>query len=169
MTSSIPLDELAEARGDLECLLVEVLGTVFAEEAYPTGPEPFAGEDGVPSVAVSRLEIHEPDDSYTVIEVRLALAAARALAERMFQVTAPDEDDVLDAVGELGNIAAGNVKSLLRHTSRLSLPSARLVPAGDHSDSAVAVAAIVEGHRVQLEVFSADGSGGTLWPGVHAG
>lgn len=164
------LDELDDARGDLECLLVEVLGTVFAEEAYPVDPEPFPGEDGVPAVAVSRLEIHEPtDDGYTVVEVRLALAAARALAERMFQVTVPDEDDVLDAVGELGNIAAGNVKSLLRHTSRLSLPSARLVPAGDHSGAAVTVAAIVEGHRVQLEVFPADGSDGALWPGTHAG
>jgi hypothetical protein len=105
-----------------------------------------------------------------VIEVRLALAAARALAERMFQVAAPDSDDLLDAVGELGNIAAGNVKSLLRHTSRLSLPSARLVPADDPSSPAVTVAAIVEGHCVQLGVFPAESSDGALWPGEqHAG
>lgn len=167
---SMELSELEEARGDLEDLLVEVLGTVFADEAYPVDPEPFTGAAGEPAVAVSRLEIHEPsDDGYTVVEVRLALAAAQALAERMFQVATPDEDDVLDAVGELGNIAAGNVKSLLRHTSRLSLPSARLVPADDPGEPAVTVAAIVEGHCVHLGIFPSDSSDGALWPGTDAG
>jgi hypothetical protein len=163
---SAVLSELEEARPDLEDLLVEVLGTVFADEAYAVDPEPFPGDGTEPSVAVSRLEIHDPgDETYTVIEVRLGLDSAVALASRMFQLADPEGDDLLDAVGELGNIAAGNVKSLLRQTSQLSLPSARLAPSTAGVAEAVRVAAMVQGHLVQLGVFPADKTEGVLWPG----
>jgi hypothetical protein len=162
------LDELEEARPDLEDILVEVLSTVFADEAYAVEPAPFPGAVEDLSTAVSRLEIHDPgDDSYTVIEVRLGVEAAQALASRMLQLGSPGSDDLLDAVGELGNIAAGNVKSLLRQTTRLSLPSARLERSdSDDQVSMVKVAAMVQGHLVQLGVIPADKSDGALWPGT---
>jgi hypothetical protein len=161
------LGELEDARGDLEDILVEILGTVFAEEAFPVEPQDVADQAGDPA-AVSRLEIHDPgDDTYTVVEVRLGLEAARALAFRMLQLVDPGQDDLLDAVGELGNIAAGNVKSLLRQTTRLSLPSARLERSdSDDQVSMVKVAAMVQGHLVQLGVIPADKSDGALWPGT---
>jgi hypothetical protein len=165
------LGELEDARGDLEDILVEILGTVFAEEAFPVEPQDVADQAGDPA-AVSRLEIHDPgDDTYTVVEVRLGLEAARALAFRMLQLVDPGQDDLLDAVGELGNIAAGNVKSLLRHASRLSLPSAALTVPGERDlmlHDMVRVAAAVQGHVVQLGVIPADTSDGALWPGSRS-
>lgn len=161
------LDELEDARPDLEDILVEVLGTVFADEAYAVEPQPFPGAVEELSTAVSRLEIHDSgEDTYTVVEVRLGVEAAQALASRMLQLASPGPDDLLDAVGELGNIAAGNVKSLIRQTTRLSLPSARLEPSNsDDQVSMVKVAAMVQGHLVQLGVIPADRSDGALWPG----
>lgn len=162
------IDEFEEAREDLEALLIEVLGSVFGEEAMsvwdqrlPPGP-----------VVSSRLAIHdEVDDTYTLVEVRTSAIVARVLASRMLLTADPGPDDLLDAVGELGNIAGGNVKSLLRHSCRLSLPLARvaeLVP--DAADAAgVTVRAAVLGQVVELTVHSADDIEGLTWPGVAGG
>jgi hypothetical protein len=80
----------------------------------------------------------------------------------------PGPDDLLDAVGELGNIAGGNVKSLLRHSCRLSLPMAEVTENRDSSAAAsgVTVRASVLGQVVELSVDVALDVAGLYWPGA---
>lgn len=158
------IDEFEAAREDLEALLIEVLGAVAGEEAMP------ACDDTLPPgpVVWSRLAIHdEEDDSYTMVSVRTSSIVARVLASRMLLTPDPGPDDLLDAVGELGNIAGGNVKSLLRHSCRLSLPTAEVSEGSEaHPDSGgVTVRASVLGQVVELTVNVADDVSTLYWPG----
>jgi chemotaxis protein CheX len=58
------------------------------------------------------------------IFVRCPLALASLLTAAMFQGDEePDLDDVCDALGELTNMVAGNVKALLPQPSVISLPT----------------------------------------------
>ncbi|MBI4944696.1 MAG: chemotaxis protein CheX [Actinobacteria bacterium] len=157
------IDEFEEAREDLEALLIEVLGSVFSEEAMPVW------DDALPPgpIVSSRLAIHdEVDDSYTMVEVRTSAIVARVLASRMLLTADPGPDDLLDAVGELGNIAGGNVKSLLRHSCRLSLPLAEMTDDATPADvDGVTVRAAVLGQVVELTVHLAGDIEGLTWPG----
>jgi chemotaxis protein CheX len=162
------IEEFEEARDDLEALLTEVLGTVVGEEAVPVWDE---GLPPGPVVAV-KLGIHdEVDDSFTMIHVRTSAIVARVLASRMLTTADPGPDDLLDAVGELGNIVGGNVKSLLRHSCRLSLPSAEMVEHEDahRSPVGVTVRAAVLGQVVELTLDVPDDVAGLYWPGGTAG
>jgi CheY-specific phosphatase CheX len=102
-----------------------------------------------------------------MVSVRTSSIVARVLASRMLLTPDPGPDDLLDAVGELGNIAGGNVKSLLRHSCRLSLPTAEVTEGADpHSDgSGVTVRASVLGQVVELTVDVAGDVSGLYWPG----
>jgi chemotaxis protein CheX len=158
------VDEFEAAREDLEGLLNEVLGAVLSEEAVPVWdePAPFG------PVVRAELAIHdEVDDSYTIVELRVGTVMARVLAARMIGLPDPGPDDLLDAVGELGNIVGGNVKSLLRHSCRLSLPSAEIAEgqAEPHPD-AVVVRSAVLGQVVELSVRAAGDHDGKFWPGA---
>jgi chemotaxis protein CheX len=158
------IDEFEAAREDLEALLIEVLGTVAGEEAMPVW------DQGLPPgpVVSSRLAIHdEEDDSYTMVSIRTSSIVARVLASRMLLTPDPGPDDLLDAVGELGNIAGGNVKSLLRHSCRLSLPTAEVTesPQDDAGHGGVTVRAAVLGQVVELSVDVAGDVADLYWPG----
>ncbi|MDQ1289693.1 MAG: chemotaxis protein CheX [Actinomycetota bacterium] len=156
------IDEFEAAREDLEALLIEVLGAVAGEEALPVWDE------GLPSgpIVWSRLAIHdEEDDSFTMVSVRTSSIVARVLASRMLLTPDPGPDDLLDAVGELGNIAGGNVKSLLRHSCRLSLPAAEVTEDAKPTETGVTVRAAVLGQVVELTVDVAGDVSGLYWPG----
>src|SRR5207302_719034 len=93
------------------------------------------------------------------VHVRVSPVLARLLAARMFACDEPVSEDLLDAVGELGNIAGGNVKSLLfssDSTARLSLPSAVLgglatpPPALGDGPAPAMIRALVLGEPVEL-------------------
>lgn len=160
------IDEFEAAREDLEALLIEVLGAVAGEEAMPVWDE----DDVLPPgpVVCSRLAIHdEDDDSYTMVSVRTSAIVARVLASRMLLTPDPGPDDLLDAIGELGNIAGGNVKSLLRHSCRLSLPTAEIIegPEAHLDPGGVTVRASVLGQVVELTVDVAGDVTGLYWPG----
>src|ERR1019366_6717354 len=61
------------------------------------------------------------------IMVRCPIALATTLTTAMFQAdNAPGFDDVRDALGELTNMVAGNVKALLPSPRNLSLPAVAL-------------------------------------------
>lgn len=158
------IDEFEAAREDLEALLIEVLGTVAGEEAMPAW-----GEAMVAGPVVScRLAIHDEDDnSFTMVSIRTTPIIARLLASRMLLTPDPGPDDMLDAVGELGNITGGNVKSLLRHSCRLSLPTAESADydGNDSAEAGVTVRALVLGQVVELAVDIADDVEGLYWPG----
>lgn len=158
------IDEFEAAREDLEALLIEVLGAVAGEEAMPVW-----GESLPPGPVVwSKLAIHdEEEDSYTMVSIRTSSIVARVLASRMLLTPDPGPDDLLDAVGELGNIAGGNVKSLLRHSCRLSLPTAEVAEGVERLDDhgGVTVRASVLGQVVELTVDVAGDVSGLYWPG----
>lgn len=159
------IDEFEAAREDLEALLIEVLGAVAGEEAMPVWDEHLPAGP----IVAARLAIHdEDDDSYTMVSVRTSAIVARVLASRMLLTPDPGPDDLLDAVGELGNIAGGNVKSLLRHSCRLSLPMAELTASDGGTDdgSGVTVRACVLGQVVELTVDASDDVAGLYWPGA---
>jgi Chemotaxis phosphatase CheX len=160
------IDEFEAAREDLEALLIEVLGTVAGEEAMPVWDETLPAGP----IVSSRLAIHdEDDDSYTMVSIRTSSIVARVLASRMLLTPDPGPDDLLDAVGELGNIAGGNVKSLLRHSCRLSLPTAEVTEHDGHAvdPGGVTVRASVLGQVVELTVDVAVDVSGLYWPGSH--
>ena len=48
---------------------------------------------------------------------------ATALAGELFRSDTPTPDEVSDAIGELTNMLAGNIKALLAEPSRISLPT----------------------------------------------
>lgn len=160
------IDEFEASRADLEALLSEVLGAVAGEEAIPAGDE--ASPPG--PVVASRLAIHdEVDDSYIMISMWTSSIVARVLASRMLHAPDPGPDDLLDAVGELCNITGGNVKSLLRHSCRLSLPFAEMTDGqGPRPDlGGVTVRATVFGQVVELSVEAIDDVTGLYWPGAQ--
>jgi hypothetical protein len=159
----IDQSDLESAVPDLEALLVEMIASVLGEQAE-------ASTDTLPdaiSLAVSRLAIYNPTDgSFLGIEVRAESGLVTTLAGSLLGVPEPAPDDMLDVIAELGNIAAGNVKSLLCHNGHLSLPSAKL--AFEHAmnpHGTIRVAASLWGSVVELAVMpmiSADP--GTRWP-----
>jgi Chemotaxis phosphatase CheX len=158
------VDEFEEAREDLEALLVECLATVLHEEAgiawgveLPPGPTFSA-----------RLAIHDAEDhTYTEVVVSTSATVARLFAARMMAVAEPSTDDMLDAICELGNITGGNVKSLLRHACRLSLPTAEVteMPVPRGAGPGVTVQAMVLGQLVELTVGGDAEIDGLCWPG----
>ncbi len=169
-------EELHDAREDLAGMLTEVLTSVFAEEAtVDVAPLP----DG--RHATARLAVlDELDGSHLGVEVRTGAALARVLAWRMFTAGEPTREDLLDAVGELGNIAAGNVKSLLFSSARLSLPlpavtddeqpsSAEGGPGdGAAPPGAVTITATVLGQVVELVLDPDPDLDGLHWPPTGA-
>ena len=154
---------LERALPDLEILLVEMVAMVLGETATPTAvPLP-----DVP-LAMARLIIQdEADDTYLGVEIRVESGLARMLASSLLGEPDPGEADVLDVIAELGNIAAGNVKSLLTENGRLSLPAPTMVlapppvPAGT-----VRAVANLLGHILELVVMPVPGADvATRWPG----
>jgi len=56
--------------------------------------------------------------------MKCPMALAETLTAQMFQAeSAPDLDEVRDALGELANMVGGNVKALLPAPSQISLPA----------------------------------------------
>jgi hypothetical protein len=140
------LPDLESALPDFETLLVDMISMVLGEKATPADtPLP-----GVP-LAISRLLIHDStDDFYLAVEMRVEGSLATTLTASLLGVDDPAPDDVLDVIAELGNIAAGNVKTLLCNHARLSLPSstisalAPLDPPGSVRAGAILLDCVIE-------------------------
>lgn len=92
----------------------------------------------------SRVAIH--GDATGSVVVRCDRASATALARRLFDLpedAMPDDDDIVDALGELANIVGGNVKSLSLGQSSLTLPSVGSSADVEHGDVLVCAAEVV--------------------------
>jgi hypothetical protein len=157
--------ELDDVLYELDSILTDVLSAVLAEQAFPTQNQLPPGP-----LAVARLAIHDwAEDGYAVVEVRAGVSLARAIAARMMSVTRPAPDDIVDAVAELGNIAGGNVKTLLCHHARLSLPNSEITEhppqaASQHGEGGSFVRAMVLGQVAQLAVQPDAAIDGLIWP-----
>jgi hypothetical protein len=155
------LPDLESAQPGLQTLLVEMISMVLGEEATATA-------DRLPAVplAISRLIIHDTeDDFYLGVEMRAEESLATMLTASLLAVEVPKPDDVLDVIAELGNIAAGNVKTLFCTTARLSLPHSVVsaqIP-GDPPGTVRAGATLLD-HIIELVVMPASGAdGSTRW------
>jgi chemotaxis protein CheX len=81
-----------------------------------------AGEPGAESSVTSCVQID--GDWHGALVLKCPMALAQTLTAQMFQTeSAPDLDDVRDALGELANMVGGNVKALLPAPSQISLPA----------------------------------------------
>ena len=164
---------LEREREDLEGLFADVVVAVFGEEAeaVTTADATEAGLDGG---AAALLGIHDQrDDTYLGVHVRVSPVLAQRLAARMMAPAEPTPDDLLDAVGELGNIAGGHVKSLLFTSARLSLPSAALdatglTPAREGAAEPTVIRASVLGEPAELALVPHVDGDGLLWPPAEA-
>jgi chemotaxis protein CheX len=108
--------------------------------------------------------VHISGDWAGSVVVECPAAFARLVAASMFG-SGPDEvaeDEVVDVVGELANMAGGNVKALLEGDAQLSLPTVvrgsdfRVVVPGTHLSRSLAYEC--EGHTFEVRVLSKDGS-----------
>ena len=157
--------ELNVMRVDLDSILTDILSSVLAEDAIPTRHQLPPGP-----LAVARLAIHDQvEDGYAVVEVRAGVSLARVIAARMMAVASPFPDDIIDAVAELGNIAGGNVKTLLCRHARLSLPTSEITEQAPYAEpesgeGGAYVRAIVLGHVAQLAVQPDAAVDGLIWP-----
>jgi Chemotaxis phosphatase CheX len=167
MTSRTLDGSLEKELEDLESLFADVLVSVLGEEAdVVPGAEPDAVTDG----AAALLAIHdESDDTYLGVHLRVSAELARRLAVRMFACAEPTREELLDAVGEFGNIAGGNLKTLLFTAARLSLPSATLdevglPPAREGAAAPTVLRARVLGEPAELALVPHVEAGGLAWP-----
>ena len=170
MTSSRALDSsLQRELEDLESLFAEVLAAVFGEEAevVAAGIDPDADVVGG---AAALLAVHdESDDTYLGVHVRVSSGLAARLAVRMLACAEPTREDLLEAVGEFGSIAAGHVRTLLFPAARLSLPSATfdevgLPPAEEGAETPTVLRARVLGELAELALVPHVEVGGLAWP-----
>jgi hypothetical protein len=160
--------KLAMAAPHLEMLLGELIGAVLGEESFPVRDDRRAGAP----MAVSHLVVHDlADDSYLAVEVRAGVDLVSGLAAKLLGIPDPPPDDMLDVIAELGNIAAGNVKTLLCQNGRLSLPaSALLTNRSEDPAGTVRAAAELLGQVLELVVMPLDRADLTVaearWPGA---
>jgi Chemotaxis phosphatase CheX len=169
--------DLEEVRPDLETLLGDVLRSVLEEESevLPEGVDlPPSDDESPPAVALLAIA-DDADGSRLGVRVVVPGRLAHTLAARMFGTDEPETADLLDAVGELGNIAGGNVKALLfgaAGSARLSLPSAVLgavvaptaVPA--EAPAPMSVRAFVLDDVAELTLIPQMSGEDLMWPPV---
>ena len=103
-------------------LLVDVVKSVWSTSlglTVESGPDPLPTSDNVFGARIADLGATE--DS---LLLECSMPMAEAAAARMFQLGLEDleEADLLDAVGELANILAGNVRDLFPEWTRLGTP-----------------------------------------------
>jgi chemotaxis protein CheX len=107
--------------GDIEAIIGMIWESLFdlpLERVHDTQP------DGAP-VVTGFVSIEGAWNG--AVMVRCPTALATTLTSAMFQAgSAPSFDDVSDALGELTNMIAGNVKALLPSPCNLSLPAVAL-------------------------------------------
>ncbi|MFI7586945.1 chemotaxis protein CheX [Spongisporangium articulatum] len=163
MTVLTDLSEWEGLETDLEAILTDVLSSILGEEVLPAWEPAPPGEQ-----ALTRLAIHDlRGDGYVEIEILVPMALAKVVAARMLGVAQPLDDDIVDAVAELGNIAGGNVKSVLFEHSRLSLPLPRFELSGGETDrhpEGLVARAAVNGLVAELAVYPVAAALGLQWP-----
>jgi hypothetical protein len=162
--------DLKEEGLQLDALLGEMGASVLGEQSRPVvdGRRPTA------PMVFSRLIIHDRvADWHLAVEIRAAVDLVSVLAAKLLGLPDPAPDDVLDVIAELGNIAAGNVKTLLCTNGRLSLPVSALLtsPATDVNGSVRADAEVL-GQVLELAVMPLTRTDSTIsgarWPGSPA-
>lgn len=91
--------------------------------------------------------------------LRCSETFARRAAAQMLGME-PDSDEVAqDALSELSNVMAGNVKGTLRADCALTTPTVTTTPGDAETGPSVSVALACGSHRVDLTLFLTSGAG----------
>lgn len=103
---------------DLEAIATTIWDTLFDFPLERSDASRPGGESTVTSV------VHIDGAWHGAVLLQCAMALAATVTSAMFQTGAePRTDDVADALGELANMIAGNVKALLPEPCGISLPA----------------------------------------------
>ena len=111
---------LALVDDDLAGLAGAIWYSILGQDADPS----YATADDLDSQRTVTACVHISGGWHGSVSMVLPSGLALQVASVMFDVPAGDLDpaEVLDAVGELANIAGGNVKGLIEEPCELSLP-----------------------------------------------
>jgi CheY-specific phosphatase CheX len=146
---------------DIKDIAMTIWATLFElpledGDAAPLGPE---------STVTSCVQIDGAWHGAVVLQCPLTLA--RTLTAAMFQAdTAPELDEIHDALGELANMLGGNVKALLPGPSRISLPAVAV--GSDYHLSVVGTDAVTslsfacDGHPLRITLLQQSGQADPL-------
>jgi hypothetical protein len=154
---------------DLESLLAEMCTSVLGEESMPIADSRRLSAP----IGISRLVVHDvAADWYLAVEVRACVDLVSALATKLLGVADPAPDDLLDVIAEFGNIAAGNVKTLLCTHGQLSLPASALLTTMPHEPvDSVRAAVDLLGQVLELTLIpltrTAAAVSDARWPGAR--
>ncbi len=139
------------------CQLVgEVWTSFLGDEIYPVDEAAESSTEVISSVSITGAW-----NGHLLLS--LTTVGAAAVAQAMFETDAPSPEELADAVGELGNIIAGNVKSTLPEPSALSLPQVAFDAHAVSLPSArerLRAAMGWSGHVVVVSLWEAVGSAG---------
>jgi chemotaxis protein CheX len=113
---------------DLADGIAAVVESVFAELLDLPAARPTASPSGA-SGPVLRASVRISGAWQGVVVVDCPEELARRTAAAMWGGQPQDQTQIADAIGELANMIAGNVKVLLPGPSRLSLPAVADAPA----------------------------------------
>ncbi len=108
--------------------------------------------DGRPRL-VGRVEITGQWEGAVTIDCDAELAARIAAAMFGMEDGGAEPDEIRDALGELANMAGGNIKSLLPAPSQLSLPTVSDHAGEAAADAVHAVSFDVDGMRITLSLM----------------
>lgn len=108
------------ADGDLADLTGAIWSSIVGREADRS----MLGVDALDALPTVTACVHISGGWHGSVSIALPSDLARQVASLMFDAPADElaADEVLDAVGELANIAGGNVKGLIEEPCTLSLP-----------------------------------------------
>ena len=129
---------------DMNSLITDIWSALFGSAIMPAPVTPFDGR-------VIAATVNLRGDVDTTVLLRCDIALARRMAATMFRLDEDDlsSEDLQDTIGEIANIVAGNVKTLLGGDCRLTIPvvSDGLDPGVHREDR----------HIVQDDHFDSDG------------
>jgi chemotaxis protein CheX len=135
---------MTEIEAEIDDITRTIWGTLFDLPLNRARPSPL----GAQTVLTGCVQIVGRWRGAVMLRCPMSLACT--LAEQMFRSgSAPAVDDVRDALGELTNVIAGNVKALFPGTAQLSLPA---VAVGSDYDLGV-----VDAGAVTTVAFTCDG------------
>ncbi|MES2305348.1 MAG: chemotaxis protein CheX [Gemmatimonadota bacterium] len=103
---------------ELQQITLDVWETFLGVRPEEVAPRPLGA-----GTLAARVRISGAWDGTVVL--RMPSALARRVGEEMFAKPAEvlSDEELRDAVGEIGNMVAGNLKGLLAEEARLSLPT----------------------------------------------
>ena len=102
-------------------LVLKAWKNISSLDIVPTNNQAESNPDPNEKTLVAAVQLAGEWQGAVMVNCSLALAAT--LASHAFDTETANEDDICDAIGEVGNIVAGGVKMLITKQTAISLPT----------------------------------------------